>query len=707
MSLFSLDFETRSRADLKKVGAFRYANDPSTEILCVAISKDDEEPAIWTCTGPVEFGNAEQGRALRLLSEISSNPDAIVYAHNAMFECAISDALWKKTFGLPPPRHDQWRCTMAMARRAGLPPSLDKCSQALGLTEKKDPKGGALIRKFSIPQKKTGEFISPEDDPVAFKEFCDYCVQDVRVEQQIHKKLKDFELKGFALRTYQLDIDINTRGIPVNLDALRKADKLIDTESERLATAFQAATGLLPTQTAKVLQWMKANGYEGDNLRAETLDEALEDVELDASTPLGRALSLKKQISYASLKKVKSMLACAGPHDNRVRGTLNYYGAGTGRWSAALIQPQNFKKPSKHLEKLTPSIYADLIEGCTGDYLSLVYGPPLECISSCIRHFIHDATGPFLDADYSAIEARIIAWQAKEEWRMEVFRNKGNIYEASAHQMFGTPLEEFEAYKKEHGTNHPHRQKGKVAELALGYQGGVNAMLKMGAEKEGLTKPELGPIVKAWREASPGIVQLWYDAENASKAAVRNPGSSYEFGIGCEFFVAHTAGAPCLFLRLPSGRRITYREPRIEKQLRWTTINKVTEEEVMHSIMNPTAEDLRKAKQKDPKARISDALTYWGQIPMKAVWGRISLYGGKEVENMVQGIAADVMAVGADNARQAGYEICMLVHDQAIAHALPGQTIEEFISLLTDMPAWADGLPLEAAGDIIPFYKKG
>lgn len=712
--MYHLDFETRSRADLKKVGAFRYANDPSTEILCVAISEDDEEPVLWAF-GSVDFTNEH---ALALIAEISFNPEALVYAHNASFEIAISDALWERTFGCPPPRHDQWRCTMAMARRAALPASLDKCSQALGLTQKKDARGSSLIRKFCVPAK-NGNFLNPEDDPDAFKDLCDYCVQDVRVEKAIHKKLHAFELKGLHLSVFQLTLDINTRGIPVNLDALQKAQKIIDAETERLTTEFQRITGLLPTQTAKVLAWLKSVGYEGDNLRAETLEEALDDEEFDASTPYGAALSLKKQISYASLKKVAAMIACAGPHDNRVRGTLNDYGAGTGRWSASLIQPQNFKRPSKHLEKLTESIYRDIIAGADAAYLSLVYGPPLECISSCIRHFIHDQAAPFLDADYSAIEARLIAWQAKEEWRLEVFRTHGKIYEASANQMFGTPMDEFEEYKKENGASHPHRQKGKVAELALGYQGGVNAMLKMGAEKEGLTKKECSEIVKAWREASPNIVQLWYDVENAAKQAVKNPGARYPFGVRAEMFTARTAGIEYLFMRLPSGRRIAYPWPKIEKQLRWVSLNRTTGEEVPHALMNPTVDDVQEAKKQVAKSRerfpeaelkeprISDGLTYWGQIPMKQVWGRISLYGGSLSNNLIQGTAADVMATGVVNATAAGYDIVSLIHDEALAHLKPGQTLEEFISCLTDMPEWADGLPLSADGGVIPFYKKG
>lgn len=728
-----IDIETRSRADLKKVGAFRYAADDSTEILCVAISEDDGDPVLWVNPKLATPDSRQQAKA-EVLFERMEDPSTIVLAHNASFELSCLGSKWGSATGFNPPRHDQWRCTMAMARRAALPASLDKCSQALGLTEKKDTRGASLIRKFCVPQK-NGEFVNPADEPAMFKELCDYCVQDVRVEKAIHKKLKAFELTGLHLTVFQLTLDINTRGIPVNLGALRKAQVIIDEETERLAAQFRAITGLEHTQNAKFLAWLTERGFTHTNLQAATMEEVFEDEDFDESTPLGQALMIKKRVSYASLKKVAAMIACAGPHDNRVRGTLNDYGAGTGRWSASLIQPQNFKKPSKHLEKLTEAIYRDIIAGSDAAYLSLVYGPPLECISSCIRHFIHDygvcdaphcdkgyagdcmdcqecnGTGfrdkPFLDADYSAIEARIIAWQAQEEWRMEVFRTHGKIYEASAAQVFDITLEELAEYKRANGAHHPLRKKGQLLELALGYGGGKGALDKMGAEKAGLLKEEFKPLIDAWRERSPGIVNLWREGENAAKQAVKNPGTRYPFGVRCEMFTARTAGIEYLFMRLPSGRRVDYPQPKLEKQLRWTTINKVTQEEVSHGILNPTVEDVQKARAKDPKARVSDALTYWGQIPMKQVWGRISLYGGKISENLCQAIAADVMAIGADNARQAGYEIVSLIHDEALAHLKPGQTIEEFISCLTNMPEWADGLPLAADGGVIPFYKKG
>lgn len=705
---YRIDYETRSRADLKKVGAAAYAYHPSTEILCLAVSAGTQRPLVWV---PKEFRSflpmyaGESVEAEKLLRQAVSDV-GLIGAFNAAFECFISDALWLKTFGFQGPRHSQWRCTQAKARRAALPASLGKCAEALGLAQKKDTRGAALIRKFSIPDKKTDGFNDPSDHVQDFIDFCEYCRQDVVVEEAIDAKLKDFDLTGIHLKVSQLTLDINTRGIPVNLDALHKAQKIVDVDTERMTAEFNQLTGLQPTQTKAFLEWAVAHGYDGKDLRSETMDELLQDEEFDTSTLLGRALSLKKMTSYAAVKKVPAMIACAGPHDNRVRGTLIDYGAGTGRWSAVLIQPQNMKKPSQHLETVTEDIYRDIIDGASAADLALCYGPPLECISSCIRHFIHDAAGELLDADYSAIEARIIAWQAQEEWRLEVFRTHGAIYEASAHQMFGTPMEDFATYKRENGTSHPHRKKGKVAELALGYQGGVNAMVKMGAEKEGLERKEMASIVKAWRAASPAVVQLWYDAENAARSAVSNKGQRYPFGVGCEFFCATTAGIDYLFLRLPSGRRIAYPWPKLEKQLTWVTVSKETEEEIRHTLLNPTVEEVARARKKDPKARVSLAITYWGQIPLKVTWGRSGLYGGRIVENICQGIAADVMAIGAYNAWQAGYEIVSLIHDEALAHYRPGQSIEEFIELLTDMPEWADGLPLKADGGVIPFYRK-
>lgn len=712
--VYHLDFETRSRCDLKKCGAYRYANDPSTEILCMAIAEDGKEPWIWTKYDP-DFMTMHSGYVGNLLCKVSQ-PGNLIYAHNAPFERAISDALWEKTTGFKPPHYSQWRCTAAMGRRAALPASLEKLAEVLKLGHQKDLKGKALIRKFSIPQtvgKRKGEFIQPEEEPEAFKEFCDYCIQDVRTEQSVHQMLKDFELDGTPLETFIMDMEINGRGFPVNLDALHKALRIVENESGRLTEEFRALTGCSPNQNAVFLAWLKARGYEGDNLQAETLEETLEDEDFDPTTEVGQALQLKKMISYASLKKIPAMINCAGPHDNRVRGTLTFHGAGPGRWSATLVQPQNFKRPT--IDE-TEDVYDAICAGCDAEWLREMFGPPLEMVSSSIRHFIHDtANGDMLDADYAAIEARVIAWQAQEEWRLDVFRTHGKIYEASASQMFHVELSEFERYKKENGKVHPLRLKGKVAELALGYRGGPGAMEKMGALKQGLTKKELPAIVKAWREASPNIVKLWDETEAAAVQAVRTPNVKIPFGVRCHFVCTRTAGMNYLFMVLPSGRRIAYPDPKIEQVLIWGVKKTVkdengdeVEEVIWFKILNPTVEHILQTREKHSNVRVKDGLTIFSQLPKTVHWGRVLTHGGILVENCVQGIAFDFMAEGALNASKAGYEICALIHDEALSayHPEKGQSLEEFVALLTKLPAWAEGMPLKAEGDVVKFYKK-
>lgn len=705
--MFHLDFETRSRADLKKVGAARYANDPSTEILCVAIAKDDEEPLIWCCEDSwvpddeeafiPPYGWGMQSNARTMLHEISGNPEALVFAHNATFEIFCADALWLKTFGCPPPRHDQWRCTMAMARRAALPPSLDKCSQALNLTQKKDARGGALIRKFCVPQK-SGSFINPADEPEAFKELCDYCVQDVRVEREIHKKLHAFELKGFSLQTFQLDIAINSRGFPVNLEGLRLAQVIVNEETEKLAKEFKALTGIEHTQNAKFLVWLKERGFKHSNLQAATMEEVFEEEEFDESTELGKALMIKKRVSFASLKKIPAMLGCAGPHDNRVRGTLIWGGTGPGRWSAVLVQPQNFKRPSI---KNTEAAYQDICDGCTAAWLELIYGPPLEVISSCIRHFIHDKPNQFLDADYSAIQARTVCWLAGQDDAVEDFRNGVDRYCKMASVLYGRQV-------NKHDHSFPERFIGKQIVLGCGFG--------MGGPKFRVTCEKLGyhdleedlefKAVNTFRETHPKVVELWRSLETAAKAAIKAPGQKFDAGEYLQMFCTTTAGMKYLFLKLPSGRKIAYPDPKLEQQIRWKTINKETGEEVPHVLLNPTPDQVAKVRQKDPKARLGETITFFGQITGKAIWGRVSTYGGKLAENATMGVETDVMMHGLIVAEADGFEVATVVHDEAISYKEPEQTIERFVECLTTLPAWADGLPVAAEGAVIPFYKK-
>lgn len=669
-------------ADIKRTGAFRYAEDPSTEILCAAVAKDDGEPLLWVnpffTFDDMSVCESSPG-AMDLINEMN-NSDAPVFAHNAYFEQAITNHCPNnRWFQID---FSRWRCTAAMSRRAAIPPSLEKAAETLGLLQQKDGKGKALIRKFSIPQKATGRFINPIDRQDDFIAFCEYCIQDVRVEQGIHKALKHFELTGDTLAAFQADMAINSRGLPVNLSALRHAQSLIEVNEARLTEEFRQLTGFNPTQRDVLLKWLKEHGFEGDNLRADTLDEQLEAEDFDPTTTVGRVLQIKKSLSFASIKKVEAMIECACA-DGRVRGTLQFYGASTGRASGRLIQPQNFKRPTI---ANTDASYADICAGESEEHIELFHGPLLEVIGSSIRHFIHDPKGPMFDVDFSAVEARISAWLANEEWKLEVFRTHGKIYEATICRMTGMPLQEMLDYYKQNGKHHPDRFKGKVSELALTYQGGKNALITMGAVDMGLKEEELEGIVEQWREANANIVKLWHACDRAAKSAVANVGSRHSVD-KLEFFCAVTAGAKYLFMRLPSGRRLAYRDPKIEETI---SRDKKGNIETWDS----------------GKVKTRQSLTYWGQIPGKAMWGRCAIYGGMWVENASQAIAADLLNNGTVNAEKRGIQVATLVHDQCLAYKREGQKIEDLCECLTTLPAWAKGLPIAVDGQVQPYYTK-
>ena len=705
---FHLDYETRSLCDIKRTGAFKYAEDPSTEILCAAIARNDEEPLLWvnpkfafddlfTCQS---YPGADE-----LMVDMCAGTGP-VYAHNAQFEHAITNHCPNSPFAVDIRR---WRCTAAMSRRAAIPPSLEKAAETLGLLQQKDSKGKTLIRKFSVPQKKDGKFIEPIHKQEDFIAFCEYCLQDVRVEQGIHKALKHFELTGDILEAFLADLAINARGMPVNIPALRHAKSLIDAYEARLTEEFRGLTGanvsemspfhpdnftggvfssdssnqpgFNPTQRNVLLQWLQERGYQADNLRSDTLDEQLE--KFDPNSPVGRVLTIKKHLSFASIKKVGAMIECACD-DGRVRGTLQFYGASTGRASGRLIQPQNFKRPTI---ADTDASYADICAGEGEDHIELFHGPLLEVIGSSIRHFIHDPEGPIFDVDFSAIEARVSAWLAGEEWKLEVFRTHGKIYEATICRMTGMPLQEMLDYAKEHGKHHPDRFKGKVSELALTYQGGKNALIAMGAIDMGLKEEELEGIVEQWREANGNIVKLWHACDRAAKNAVTNFGTRYEVG-KLSFFCATTAGARYLFMKLPSGRRISYRDPKIEETV---SRDKKTGEIETWSNGN---------------IKTRQTLSYWGQIPGKVAWGRCAIYGGMWVENASQAIAADLLNNGIVKAEKKGIHVASMIHDQCLAYKRGDFTIQDLCDCLTDLPAWAEGLPIAVDGQVQPYYTK-
>tara|TARA_R110000772_G_scaffold268565_3_gene396246 strand:+ start:3222 stop:5570 length:2349 start_codon:yes stop_codon:yes gene_type:complete len=479
--IYHLDFETYSTADLKSFGAYRYASDTSTEILILAIVKNDQ-PVVHTW----QVGLPVNVRAIEMLGEAIAS-GAPIYAHNAQFEAAICKFLLKSTFGLEAPDLGQWRCTAAMARRAAIPSSLAGAGEFLNILHAKDTSGKGLIRKFSIPRRATKNDprarVMPGDDREDFSAFVEYCRQDVEAEREIHKKLAAFELKGPVLESFQFDLAMNDRGVPVNVPALARVNALIDEYTERLTKQFQEITGFNPTQRAKVLEWVQERGFPFDNLQAaqvelvlkngpsgwscrrkvvnsDTGKDPVQSLPVEITPEAFEALKVRSNISYAAVKKVPTMLGAACP-DNMVRGSLMWSGAErTHRWAGRIIQPQNFRRPTI---KGTEQAYKMLCEGADIDTIEMLFAPFLEVVASSIRHFIDWPGGNLNQADFSSVEARGAAWLCGGERKLEMFRNNKPIYESQAANIFGCRVDQVDSEM---------RFIGKQAELGCTYQMG-------------------------------------------------------------------------------------------------------------------------------------------------------------------------------------------------------------------------------------------
>jgi len=776
-----MDDETFSAAPLggkTGVGAHRYARDPSTQLLMKALAVGDGPVVVWVNPAICENPNPKDQIIAEGILATLSDPNTIIFAHNAPFEAAISRALFTKTTGYKAPDPKQFRCTQAMTRRAGLPPALEDVGWVLGLRAQKDKAGHDLIKKFCVPQKNKHKptenlkllakrALNPHRDRILptdseadmedFKRFIEYCRQDVEVERQAAHTLKYFALTGDALATFQLDLTINERGFPVNLTAINNALKIIEETEAKTGSEFMKLTGLKHTQREKILAWLQARGWEGKDLKAETVDAHLDSAEAaggssdeddedsqesefgeDDGTDVSRALMLRKRLTYAAVKKVKAILAMVGPDDNRVRGTLILWGAGPGRWAGFKVQPQNMKRPSTRLVRdmpwkelgfksegkalgwLTQAAYRDILAGRDADWLELMYGPPLEVVSSCIRHFIHDYEecpyhsvwggrcpesgdcGPYenemLSADFAAIEARGVAWLAGQEDVIEWYRQGLDLYKIMASKIYGVPYEEVDEF--------PQRFVGKQARLLLGYYGG-GEKFRTTCEKYGYFDLPEGfehEVVKIFRETNPEIVKLWHIMERCATAAVVNPGKTVVVNDKISFRVMEIGnGVSFLLMRLPSGREISYPMPEMTPCLSYKWGSKRVQ------ILNPTPEDIEKAiKRVGKKYFIKDVITYYGKTGKDGTlaWGRVATYSGKLVENATQGLAADFMVNGALRCEAAGYEIATLIHDESLNYKKPGQTAEELCSLLASLPAWATGMPLLAEGKTVPFYTK-
>lgn len=641
MRTLSIDIESYSDVDLSKCGVYKYASSPAFEILLFGYAVDGGDVRV------VDLACGEQipGEIISGLSDTSVTK----WAFNAMFErVCLSNFLgeWLEPEG--------WHCTMVWAATLGLPLSLETAGAALGLEKQKLTEGKDLIRYFCVPCKPTKANGGrprnrPEHDPVKWERFKAYNLRDVETEMQIQKRLSNFPVPDAIWKEYHLDQEINDRGIGVDMELVRQAIAIDARSRERLTIAMRELTELEnPNSVQQMKQWLADHGLETDTLGKKAVAELVK----TAPEPLREVLSLRQQLAKSSVKKYTAMenAVCA---DSRAHGMFQFYGANrTGRFSGRLIQLQNL--PQNHMGDLAEARALVL----SGNYeaLSMLYEDIPDTLSQLIRTaFVPQDGRKFIVADFSAIEARVIAWFAGERWRLKVFEDGGDIYCASASQMFHVPVEK-------HGINGHLRQKGKIAELALGYGGSVGALKSMGALEMGLAEEELQPLVDAWRGSNPMITQFWWDVDRAVKDCIRQRVPTETHGLHFDYRSA------MLFITLPSGRRLAYVKPRIgENQFG------------------------------------GESVTYMGVGGTKK-WERLESYGPKFVENIVQGTARDILCYAMQTLKNCS--IVAHVHDEIIIEADRRMSVAAVCEQMGRTPPWAKGLKLRADGYECEFYQK-
>ena len=648
------DIETFSPVQLAKAGVYPYADHPDFDLLLFGYSIDG---------GPVEIVDLASGETLpdEVLAALV-DPDVVKWAHNAAFERVCLSA-WLRTHhpelladGFLDPR--QWRCTMIWSAYLGLPMSLDAVATVLKLDVQKDSAGRKLIKQFCTPA--TPSVLNggnrrnpPSADPAGWARFIDYNRRDVEVELAIHDRLAFFPMPESEWDTYALDQRINDAGILLDHTLVDNAVALDEHHRNATLTRAQKLTGLEnPNSPIQLKQWLASRGCVLESLAKTDVDVVLN----TATGEVKEVLELRGDLAKSSVKKYQAMQNVAGS-DGRARGLIQFYGAGrTGRFAGRLVQVQNL--PRNYLTDLDQA--RTLVRTGNLDALELLYESVPDTLSQLIRTaFIPSLGHRFIVADFSAIEARVIAWLAGETTTLDAFRKGKDLYCETASRMFGVSVEK-------HGVNGELRQKGKIAVLACGYGGSVGALKAMGALNMGLAEHELKPIVDAWRQANPHIVGLWADVEEAAIAAIssrqpirlRNLRFSVESGI--------------LFIDLPSGRRLAYVQPRLgENQWGGTSI------------------------------------TYTGTTTARR-WGQLETYGGKLVENIVQAIARDLLVTGMHAVAKTGHRIVMHVHDEIVIDEPEnsGFTVTDACELMSTLPAWAKGLPLDADGYECAYYRK-
>lgn len=666
----SIDLETYSTVSIGAAGSYRYILDPSFEILLFAYSLDGM---------PVKVIDVASGQVIPLwLKNALKNPLYIKHAYNAAFEWF---ALSKYLGWLPP---DQWRDTMLHALYCGYPASLDAAGRAMGLPEdkKKLTTGKALIRYFCVPCKPSNANGNrtrnlPKHDPAKWKLFKEYNGQDVVTEMEIDRRLSAFPVPAFVQKQWETDLTMNARGVAADMEMVSGALVIGATVKSQLMAEARQLSGLdNPNSIKQLARWL-TEATDGDTeITSVTKETVATMLKQPQPANVQRMLEIRQELGKTSTKKYDALETCIAD-DGRVRGLLQFYGANrTGRWAGRLVQVQNL--PRTYTHPLPPA--RQLVKDRNIDGLRLMYGSINDTLSQLIRTaFVATPGNVLIDADFSAIEARVISWLAGQEWRLEVFRTHGKIYEASASQMFHVPIEKIKKGNPEYAL----RQRGKVAELALGYQGGVSAMRRMdtGHNLDDLSDDEVKGIVDRWRETNSMIRDLWNTVDSAAVTVITNGGAQTirsettdaVITLACELDVI--TGTRYMTILLPSGRKLYYPSPEIGVN-RWG---------------NPS-------------------VSYMGQNQTTKRWERVETYGGKLVENIVQAIARDCLAIAIENLEAQGLHVVFHIHDEVVidtpAWADNDTMLDTVTKIMTKPIPWAQALPLNADGWVDKFFKK-
>lgn len=659
MDHLSIDLETFSSVPIAKAGAQKYIASPDFGILLFAYSLNGAPPVCC---------DIAQGEHLPdWVLDALCDPQCLKHAYNAAFEWdCLSKFMGRQ---LPP---EQWRCTMFHGLYAGYPAGLDAAGRALGLPEdkRKLSTGKALIRYFCVPCTPTKSNGGrrrnlPNHDPARWELFKEYNAQDVTTEMEIERRLSLITVPDWLQRQWETDLLINARGVAVDMEMVNGALEIGATVRERLTQEAVRISGLSnPNSVQQLSAWLEQEtGEEVTDLRKDTVAKMI--AQAPDNPEVQRMLEIRQELGKTSTKKYDAIEQAVCP-DGRVRGLLQFYGANrTGRWAGRLVQVQNL--PRTYTQPL--ELARNLVKLRKLDNLRLVYGSVPDTLSQLIRTaFVASDGNVLFDADFSAIEARVISWLAGEQWRLDVFKTHGKIYEASASQMFGVPIERIKKGNPEYAL----RQKGKVAELALGYQGGAGALINMGALDMGIPEDDLPDIVQRWRDTNKRICDLWYKMNSAAVEAI-STGCSVGVGrllVSCEYDAVHEV--EYLTVLLPSGRKLYYNSPQIGEN-KWG----------------------------------GPSISYMGMDQTTKKWKRIETYGGKLVENCVQAVARDCLAQAIENLEKEGLSVVFHIHDEVVIDCRADTaTLDDVVNIMSRPIPWAPGLPLNADGWVGGFFKK-